>query len=464
MPDHTDVKDQPQCSFSFSTDTITQTAAYSESLSVDASVSGEGWGASFSASFDYNSVKQQTSSHKSRYYSSKALCTVYSASINYQAATLSDDFISAVKQLSGLKAYRDIITMYGTHFVWDMKVGGRYGYRSEMTTDNLMELARQLHGIGASAAATYSGLFDVKGSLNSSSEENAAKAFNKARTGVEEYFVGGKAPKDKDWTPYKWAQSLATNPLPIQYNLISIDSLLTKSMFPNDPDIAKKKEQLHNAIVIYCKSLPGADTEACGKSSSSGSSLLKLSTVTDFNRVDGHEEDVPFATLSGPNMRISGVLQSCSRSPTASFVISDVISAPKEIVTNANGWTTIWVDNDSGSMTISANCPRGYASVSDFLCAGMEADQEAEDCVSKLPPILPCFAEDCLTECRLSNYYCDFLPQNWYYAFYEDGYPLLGANIQKSTTAFFRDIQGRLHKQLPTTGINKCLQMTCLNF
>ena len=36
-----------------------------------------------------------------------------------------------------------LICMYGTHFVYSMRMGGRYGYQSEITNSNSMELTIQ---------------------------------------------------------------------------------------------------------------------------------------------------------------------------------------------------------------------------------------------------------------------------------------------------------------------------------
>ena len=248
--DHVTAMDQPSCSFSFVSTRITNTASFSDSLSVDASVTGKGWGASFSGSGSYKSVHETTSSFESRFYSTKAICIVYSAAINYDNAMLSCKFKSAVGMLGVSNGttdvtpeYRNFIVEYGTHFVYSMRMGGRYGYQSEMSNSKSMELTFQ--GLNVKAAAGYSGLVTVNANATTDDQKKQAKQFEEARSSVVEFFVGGGPPAGNDtWTPENWAVTVEQNPLPITYTLVHIENLFTKVHFPQDKLISAKKDFL----------------------------------------------------------------------------------------------------------------------------------------------------------------------------------------------------------------------------
>ena len=74
IPDHTQARTSQTCSFDFVTETNMQMDSYYDSLKFDVNADFSGWGASFSASFDYKEVHDSSTSHDSTYVSTHALC------------------------------------------------------------------------------------------------------------------------------------------------------------------------------------------------------------------------------------------------------------------------------------------------------------------------------------------------------------------------------------------------------
>lgn len=472
IPDHTTVLRQPSCYLTFSTTTITEEMSYHQSLAVDASVSGSGWGASFSASSDYKSVKDRTTNRDYRYYSSQASCTIYAASIHYMDAKLAGDFVRAVADLSSEEEYYRLIDTYGTHFAKQITMGGRYGYISKMSTLKALEMNSE--GINVKASAGYSAIFSVDGSSSVDTEHNQAQQFNDARENVKEFFVGG-GPQGEQWSAYKWAESLAPNPLPIKYQLESIDSLLTTSFFPDVDDIADKQRQLREAMTNYCKQL--TKNVYCGKEPAPAPLLLIVKTITKFTKLAPMYKimniqwlmifnQLPLAgffwipQFSDPSMRMPGMLTTFTndKAPSSSFAIIDP-PPNSPTIRKATSWTINQVTNIISNLkggdhitppvlTHRPECPEGFLSVSDFFCP----DTHLSDCSDVLPQILPCFAEHCLTTCRTTPVDLGLV------ALYYDGFPQLGANYDAAGSSFFRS-----STPLPT-GQQPCLSTTCLDY
>lgn len=454
VPDHVSANNQPSCSFSFSAQTITEVSSYSESLSLDASVEGEGWGASFSASVGYKSAKETTSSHEYRLYSSKAKCTAYAASIRYKHAKLSESFKETVEDLptdtTGESEYRDLIDFYGTHFVRYVEMGGRYGYRSEMSNTKAMELSSQ--GINVKAAAGYSGIVSVHGSVTTDSQKEQAKEFDEARESVEQFFVGGGPPDDETWNEYKWASSVAENPLPISYKLVPIESLLTSEYFPENDQINLKRQMLSHAMTEYCKQI-SSEPQLCGKSAQDPPPLITIKIVSSFTVAsDDTLKNVKFwvPVFESPYERVAGMLitSSDSNKPPSNSFVMNAQTSNSDVVRPAIDWPS--------PMLIIPKCPEGFSSISDFraIDGNFIMDEVA----------LPCFANRCLADCLFKH-----ISENgnyFTYYTYENGYPILGGNFVKEGSSFYRLTEEYFNPEISGYGLprNKCLTYTCLEF
>ena len=342
IPDNVEASEQPTCTFSFTTTTITQISSYSESLSVDANADFEGWGASFSASVDYKEAKETVSNQETRLYSTKAECIVYAASIYYNNAKLSNNFRQAVLELNSTGDFTDyynLIDQYGTHFVSSIKMGGRYGYQSEMSNSKVMEMSSK--GTNVKMAAGYSGVASVKASSATETQKKQSEEFNKARTEVKEFFVGGGPPSgDEDWTPHAWSTTVAENPLPIRYKLVSIEQLFTSERFPEDNNIHTKSETLKRIMTLYCQRI-SSDPELCGKDFQDAKPMIPVKIVHELKQEPlSSMLPIPayFYPVLEPYERVLGVLLG-SKTPDSTVVIkSHNVGALSDVVKPASSW------------------------------------------------------------------------------------------------------------------------------
>ena len=229
VPDHANVLEAETCSFVFSSHNEQNIATYSESLKVELEADFSGWGASFSASVDYNSVKEGTASSESRYVSSHAQCEAYLAALE-PGARLSDGFKTAVKGLSisDMNGYLDFLGRYGTHYLASTRMGGRYGFQSKFETSKYMSMLSS--GLDVSLSAGYSGFVDVDAKASTAAEQKMAEEFNSQRESYSIYQVGGKPPTDPNGTAMAWAQTVKNDPLPVHYRLVEIADLFTKEI------------------------------------------------------------------------------------------------------------------------------------------------------------------------------------------------------------------------------------------
>ena len=198
---HANVLEAETCNFDFSSHNEQNIATYTKSLKVHVEADFSGWGASFSASVDYNSVKESTASSESRYVSSHAQCEAYLAALE-PGAKLSDGFKTAVKGLSisDMNGYLAFIREYGTHYLASTRMGGRYGFQSNFETTKYMSMLST--GLNVSLSAGYSGTVNVNAKASTKMQQKMAKEFNSQRESYSIYQVGGggKPPTDPNGT------------------------------------------------------------------------------------------------------------------------------------------------------------------------------------------------------------------------------------------------------------------------
>ena len=438
VPDHATAMNQPSCSFSFVTSTISNSANLSTSLSEDASVEGKGWGASFSASVGYKNVHETTSHSESRFYSTKAQCMVYSASINYNTAMLSNDFVNSVSNLSFVNStsnetisqYLNFINQYGTHFVYSMRMGGRYGYRSEVSNSKSMELTSQ--GLNVKVAAGYSGLKTVSANAVTDDQEKQAQEFEEARSSVQEFFVGGGPPIGSgNWTAKSWAATVEKNPLPITYTIVHIENLLTSDYFPRDTNIAAKKAILLDTLKLYCFKI-SAEPDLCYQEYRN-STLIPLRLLKEAEVQ--HSNNNLWLPILKPLEKVPGMVVSQNFPSTLFVILSNDNTDISSLVRPAGNWTSPGSCSSKGVSFHSPSCPKGFSSVSDFYSIPNSEFDPAKN-------TLPCFADACITDCSFFPTNPAFIgnDKNCLVYVHQKGYPALGGqygiehNIHSTTT------------------------------
>ena len=442
IPDHTTVNDAQSCSFSFSSRVNKDTASYMDSLKIHVDASFKGWAASFSASADYQEVHQSTQSRQTVYVSSQAQCQAYGASIDY--ATFTDDFVNAIRYLpevlnsSTKHDYLTFIQQYGTHIVTALKMGGRFGVRSEFATSNYSGLYS--HNINVKATAGYSGSVDVSASLATDAQKKDAKIFNDVRRNYKMFQIGGHPPVDEKQTAFEWAQSVKDNPLPLSYSLTELSNFVTSLYFPHTMKINEKQKNLRNVMLEYCMT-HALDTSLCQKDfGPKKSDSIAVIFTRDRAPIFDAKPDVfyipfqrdPKYRVLGPDIDAGigrmGILVNSHKAP------SNLITSPLRVI-------------NPGNLIVRYQCPEGYWTLTDNVLNGQLYQAETHMCV----------ADHCLTSCtRVKTDYDDlYLIGN--------GFPELGNSAWWQHGGFFRDLSIN-DRVTPYDKLFMCLTYKCLNF
>ena len=446
IPDGTTVNDAQSCSFSFFSDITKNTGSYMDSIKIYVDASFKGWGASFSASTDYQDMEKSTQSGETVFVSSQARCEAYGASIN--DAEFTDNFINTVSYLpvvlnsSTREIYISFIQEYGTHVLTSLMMGGRYGVRSEFKTSNYSSLASS--GINVKASAGYSGLVHVGGSLDTDVKKEAAEKFNNLRSSFKIYQVGGDPPVDVNGTAFEWAQTVKKYPLPLSYSLKEIYKYFTSRYFPNDANIDRKRENLRNMTGEYCV-LTVPDTSLCQKDyGPTKTNAIHVITVNKYiaAEIADPSQKIVFAYCykADPNFRNLGAVFGRNLS-AIHLIMIDVRHAPSDLVVSPIGVHGYGNFN----YTLRYLCPEGYSTVSDNIQSTIG-----------MPYTHVCLANHCLTQCtkvktEVNNI---FLIGN--------GFPELGNSGSIDTMSFFRDLS--IPDNTPEDDLFKCLKYDCLTF
>ena len=435
IPDNTDANAIQSCSFIFSSSIINDLRSYTDSLKTHVDTDFTKWGASFSASADYHELKQRTEYGEYIFVSSEAECQAYGASIRDADSRLSEDFIFDVAHLpttnSSLDEYLEFIRMRGTHIVTSLIMGGRFGVRSEFSTENYGYLSSGRTNIKATAG--YSGYTLIGGSLPSE-VKNQTQIFNDRRKGYDVYLAGYAPSVDKNGTAFEWARVVNESPLPLSYSLKELSQYLTPRYFPSDTKIATKKMLLENATREYCRrtALEPADChQEFGPKKSTKIDFSFKNTIVNITKYFHSQYS------ENPKMRIVGSLVGEGKAGSPSVLMVDSSVVPRELITEPVG------SPQNSTMFLRYKCPNNFYTVSDFLTA-------------HLPPALPCIASQCLAQCSRRDAHFNQFDVN----LIANGFFELGNSGDPSLLSFFRD------PKIPHEGneedLYKCLTYKCL--
>ena len=398
IPDNTQAHSSSACTFDFFSETNQNIASYLNSLQVDASADFRGWGASFSASADYKEVHASSSSHESTYVSSTATCEAYVASVQLEAASLNPAFVNAVQDLppqpSDLTDYLDFIHEWGTHTATQLRMGGRYGVQSSITSDSYTNMVST--GLDIKAAAKYSGLISLNANVGNEDERESAQAFESFRRDYQIYQIGGKPPLNETTSAFDWAQTVKDNPLPLKYNLLPLTNYLTSRYFPDDKDISKKQSNLQEAALEYCQTIEVTDINYCVNNGPTSTPKIEVLFTNSYTELPCGLPDGEFfvPVINNPHYRILGTLGQYHLIPNPTVLVNSH-NAPKQLIREAKNWVRKYFRPEGNASSIfTPLCDDGFSSVSDFFCCG-----DNVECLKELPLALPCIANHCLTSC-----------------------------------------------------------------
>lgn len=443
IPDGTSVNSVESCSFSFSSSVSRNTQSYSNSLKVHVDASFKYYGASFSASSDYQSVHQGTSSGEYVYVSSQAECQTYGASID--DAPFSSVFISDVANLPtpspGPSPYLDFIRTWGTHVASSIMMGGRYGLRSQFTSSKYNSMTSTKFNV--KAAGGYSGVCSVSASLATDVQKEQAATFDSNRKEYQIYQLGGKPPVDENGTAFEWAQTVKNAPMPLSYKLTELFKYLNSRYFPNDVNITMKQTNLQQAVAQYCRETT-PNPALCDQQYGPGTnkSVIRVSLLNDI--IPSSDTMSFYQYSENPNMRSFGAVRgylSVHLPIPSPFVMADIRFASPNVTRNATG-----IIGDSEDYTVERlTCPTGFSTITEQIA--LKENYKS--------PSIPCIADHCLTQCSRGSKCLSFYGDECY--FIGSGFTELG---NPGDRGFFRDLT--IHDSTPESDLFKCLTYECL--
>lgn len=217
------------CITTFSSTTIQNKYEFSKTLSKFTKVFVKEWGKWFSASAEFKQSSSEMT--QSVFIISTANCNYYLSKLVTEAAEFDDVFIKWVYKLNspGLDqdVYFNFFETYGTHFATEMTFGARYTYEFKMSSRYYENQRKNSVNLRRSASSTsFWGLRKKKTSVEiSKSEEERITEFSE-NVEIKTVSVGATPPENG--SALVWASEVKANPVPIAYELSSIEELFTE--------------------------------------------------------------------------------------------------------------------------------------------------------------------------------------------------------------------------------------------
>ena len=279
------------CITSFSSEVVETKYEFTKSLEVSANVKGGGWGVSFSASAGYKESSSEVSTGESVFILSRAGCNYYYMRL------LEDDappfhplFLQWVIELNNTyddTVYVDFLERYGTHFLKEVKFGASFTYEHKMTSTAYK--TEKEKGVNVAVSASYSGLFSVGGGFNMDSKQREAASDFRKKVETRTITIGAAPPSNGD--ALTWASTVKESPVPISYDLASIEELFTEKIMGRSRipqyviDYDSISKRIRASKRKYCEFLQSQGlVDACADISS-GITLKKTRLIQDFHRV-----------------------------------------------------------------------------------------------------------------------------------------------------------------------------------
>ncbi|XP_065924958.1 uncharacterized protein [Magallana gigas] len=276
IPDNVDVISESSAKFGSSLHTVQSESDYKSMLSVDASVNGHGsgWGvsASFSASASYQKNTREIQKGETTTLSVVSRAVVYRARMSEtsKSSKVNDYFEKAVTLLpmddceSGplQEMYISLIREFGTHYTTEVVMGAKAVQQLTFLKSDLSKLESEGISAKVAAEASFSG-FGASGgggfSVGAKSKEEAINQVKNTNKEQYEYYIGGNPPSGKfssgnTESLREWARSADEKPVPIQYKMSSIESLLKPGYFKHlTYGLFERRRCLRSALYAYCK-------------------------------------------------------------------------------------------------------------------------------------------------------------------------------------------------------------------
>eukprot|EP01084_Bolivina_argentea_P310649 537583_1 len=166
IPDYTQVRAIPACSFNSNADTNTGETSYASTLSTSVSVSGSMndifTKVSFSASASYQTMKTNTYKYKNIFVSTTGFCAAYEAFLEPLSFKVNNEFVKEVNYLplkinqsNPYDPYYTFIATYGTNYATELKFGSQYSRTYQFDQQSWSSMQYQQWDVQATAQVEY---------------------------------------------------------------------------------------------------------------------------------------------------------------------------------------------------------------------------------------------------------------------------------------------------------------------
>ena len=222
------------CKTSFTSSAVVSSKQYSENLEKTVDVGANWFGLFFGASSYYKKKTTILDSGSSVFVLSGAECNSYFSKMNTeQPPQISKDFINAAKDLKTLNDTYDFFKKYGTHYLHHTTFGARYIYENEMDKDEFLK--ESLSSVNIEARATLASIFSIFGGVGMSDSNKALALDFQSKVETRTISIGAAPPEDgKTLT---WASTVKKNPIPIRFQMKSIEDLFTQKFMRGHEDV-----------------------------------------------------------------------------------------------------------------------------------------------------------------------------------------------------------------------------------
>ena len=160
IPDKVNEVKATSCSYNSEVSKHSGTESYQRKLSTKATLNGGYKGAlveaSFSFSSTYEKIQNSTTTHNNTTTQAMAECERYKLSVNiFDPLPLTDNFKKGVEQSYANKNWDNFINQYGSHFTYEVIMGGRAIQQIEYSFESVSRLEELSIDINTAAKASY---------------------------------------------------------------------------------------------------------------------------------------------------------------------------------------------------------------------------------------------------------------------------------------------------------------------
>jgi hypothetical protein len=250
VPDKTSAILLSACSIDQSQTVMNSAYDYQQSVATGIGINFEAFGAAFQFSVESKHISQTTDTQQSIYAQLESTCAVYQLAMNvYDPPVVSSDFLEGAKSLPlsyDEDAYMTFIQVFGTHYIRQLKLGGRWGWLIEFSMKDFQSMLDDQ--VNFNLGLSYAGRIKAGLNINSTTDENTTTRVMNSISHNFSYNIGGDYQPDA----LAWQQSVRGNPMPIRLDLTPLYELFKERYLSDVANISEKAVLLKQAIVSYC--------------------------------------------------------------------------------------------------------------------------------------------------------------------------------------------------------------------